>query len=148
MLRDEAKTSGAAAREDGTSSSEASASRRSHRRKLPFGRGGVLKVDGRNHIVGVVDVSVGGAYLATRTVLPPARSLSLMLRLPSGVELLLECEVLRVSQQADESQAHPRGIAVRFQELDERAKEHLEEFIAVDVRRVKKEPTNGTRPAG
>jgi hypothetical protein len=97
----------------------------------------VLRVDGRSHIVGVVDVSVGGAYLATRTALPPARSLSLKLRLPSGVELSLACEVLRVNQQADESQAHPRGIAVRFQELDALAQKYLEEFVAID-RPVKK----------
>jgi hypothetical protein len=75
----------------------------------------VLKVDGRNHIVAVVDVSVGGAYLATRAQVTPARSLCLTLRLPSGVELLLTCEIVRVSQQTDESQGHPRGIAVRFQ---------------------------------
>jgi hypothetical protein len=136
MLRDEANTDGAASREEG-SSSEAGTPRRSHRRKLPFGRGGVLRVDGRSHIVGVVDVSVGGAYLATRTALPPARSLSLKLRLPSGVELSLACEVLRVNQQADESQAHPRGIAVRFQELDALAQKYLEEFVAID-RPVKK----------
>jgi PilZ domain len=142
MLRDEANTDGAASREEGSSSSEASTPRRSQRRKLPFGRGGVLRVDGRSHIVGVVDVSVGGAYLATRTVLPPARSLSLKLRLPSGIELSLACEVLRVSQQADESQAHPRGIAVRFQELDALARKYLEEFVAID-RPVNKERANG-----
>jgi PilZ domain len=138
MLRDEASSDGVASREEGSSSSGSSTPRRNHRRKLPFGRGGVLRVDGCSHIVGVVDVSVGGAYLATRTVLPPARSLSLKLRLPSGVELSLACEVLRVSQQADESQAHPRGIAVRFQELDALAQKHLEEFIAMDTRPVKK----------
>jgi len=112
---------------------------------LPFGRGGILHVDGRNHIVGVVDVSVGGAYLATRIAVGPSRSLCLKLRLPSGVELSLACTVLRVSQQADESQAHPRGIAVKFEELDPKTKAHLEEFISIDPRRVQKERTAAVR---
>ena len=36
------------------------------RRKLPFGRGAVLVVGERAHIVGIADVSVSGAYLTTR----------------------------------------------------------------------------------
>jgi hypothetical protein len=144
MLRDGYKSGVESSREVGSSGGGASP-RRSERRKLPFGRGGVMRVDGRNHIVGIVDVSVGGAYLATRTAVGPSRTLCLKLRLPSGIELSLTCTVLRVSQQADESQAHPRGIAVKFEDLDAETKAHLEEFIAIDPRRVQKERAAAVR---
>jgi hypothetical protein len=144
MLREGYKGGIESSRESGSSGGGASP-RRSERRKLPFGRGGVLRVDGRNHIVGVVDVSVGGAYLATRTAVAPSRTLSLKLLLPSGIELSLMCTVLRVNQQADESQAHPRGIAVRFEELDAETKARLEEFIAIDPRKVQKERAAAVR---
>src|SRR5262249_17794459 len=84
MLRDGYRGGVELSREVG-SSGGGTMPRRSERRKLPFGRGGVLRVDGRNHIVGIVDVSVGGAYLATRTTVAPSRTLCLKLRLPSGV---------------------------------------------------------------
>jgi hypothetical protein len=147
MLRDGFKGYAEASREESGSAAGVATPRRSDRRKLPFGRGGILRVDGRSHIVGVVDISIGGAYLATRTAVSPARALCLKLRLPSGSELSLTCEVLRVSQQTDESQAHPRGIAVRFRDLDPKTKKQLEEFIAIDPRKVAKERPYGSSRA-
>jgi hypothetical protein len=132
MLRDKAGITGTVEMASASPSGDGSTRRRNRRRKLRFGRGGVLKVDGRSHIVAVVDLSVGGAYLGTRTTVEKAKVLVLNLRLSSGVELSLPCEVLRINQDGDESQAHPRGIAVRFHDLDENTLRHLEEFIAVD----------------
>jgi PilZ domain len=112
--------------------------RRSHRRKLPFGRAAVLHVAGREHIVGIVDVSVGGAYLATRAVVPAGQPLCLRLLLPPGVELSLPCRVLRESDRRGESDSHPRGIAVRFEGVDAANQQLLERFIAEDERRTRR----------
>ena len=105
--------------------------RRALRRKLPFGRGAVLGGGERAHIVGVADVSVTGAYLTTRA--PVARgethALRLML-LPETAELELRAEIVRVAQTDPESPDHPRGVAVRFSELSEKAAGQLQAFIA------------------
>jgi hypothetical protein len=110
--------------------------RRALRRKLPFGRGAVLVVGKRAHIVGLADVSVTGAYLTTRA--PVARGETHVLRLlllPDTVELELRAEVVRIAQSDHESPDHPRGVAVRFPELGEKATGQLRAFIRRGVTR-------------
>ena len=105
--------------------------RRPFRRKLPFGRGAVLLIGGRAHIVGLADLSVTGAYLSTRAplVVGDTHQLRLML-LPDTVELELQAEIVRIAQAELESPDHPRGVAVRFVELNEKATAQLKSFIA------------------
>ncbi len=105
--------------------------RRALRRKLPFGRGAVLRAGGRTHIVGLADVSVTGAYLTTRAPVEAGEVHVLRLLLfPDTVETELRVQVVRVSLEEHESKQHPRGVAVRFLELDEAAVRKLKAFIA------------------
>lgn len=105
--------------------------RRAFRRRLPFGRGAVLMIGGRAHIVGLADVSVTGAYLTTRAPVSvgDAHLLRLLL-LPDTVEVELPVEIVRIAQADVESPDHPRGVAVRFLELNEKAARQLRGFIA------------------
>ncbi len=111
--------------------------RRAFRRKLPFGRGAVLVVGERSHIVGVADVSVTGAYLTTRAPVAAGEThLLKLLLLPSRVEIALRAEIVRVSLAAHESPDHPRGVAVRFLDMDEASRAELEAFVAREPRRI------------
>ena len=104
--------------------------RRAERRKLPFGRGAVLMVGERAHIVGLADVSVTGAYLSTRAPVSVGHTHVLrLLLLPDTVEVALQAEIVRVAQAELESPDHPRGVAVRFLDMDERALAQLRSFI-------------------
>jgi hypothetical protein len=105
--------------------------RRALRRKLPFGRGAVLLAAGRTHIVGLADVSVTGAFLTTRAAVEPGEVHVLRLLLfPDTVETELRVEVVRVSLGDHEPKQHPRGVAVRFLELDENVVRKLRFLIA------------------
>lgn len=105
--------------------------RRAFRRKLPFGRGAVLHVGERSHIVGVADLSVTGAYLSTHAPVSVGETHVLkLLILPERVELELRAEVVRVAQSDHESSSHPRGVAVHFLELDETSRGVLERYVA------------------
>jgi hypothetical protein len=105
--------------------------RRAFRRKLPFGRGAVLMVGERAHIVGIADVSVTGAYLTTRAPVTAGEThLLRVLILPARVEIALRVEIVRVSLADHESPHHPRGVAVRFIDLDEPSRSRLEAFVA------------------
>jgi hypothetical protein len=105
--------------------------RRAFRRRLPFGRGAVLMIGGRAHIVGLADVSVTGAYLTTRAPVSVGDThLLRLLLLPDTVEVELPVEIVRVAQADVESPDHPRGVAVRFLELNEKAARQLRGFIA------------------
>jgi hypothetical protein len=110
--------------------------RRALRRKLPFGRGAVLLVGDRVHIVGLADVSVTGAYLSTRA---PVRvgdtHLLRLLLLPDTIEVELQIEIVRVAQADVESPDHPRGVAVRFLNPNEKAIAQLQAFVARDQKR-------------
>lgn len=102
--------------------------RRTPRRTLPFGRSALLEVDGRDHVASLVDISRGGAHIATRAEIPAGASLCLKLWLPSsGGELRLPIELLRVMPQ---SAGRLAGIAVRFAELAAEAAQRLETFVA------------------
>jgi c-di-GMP-binding flagellar brake protein YcgR len=104
--------------------------RRAYRRQLPFGRGAVLVVDGRHHIVGLADVSVTGAYLRTRLSLQVGDEPVLkLLVVHERTELKLRARVVRVSQIEDESHHHTRGVAVHFLDVDEASRARLQTFV-------------------
>ena len=110
--------------------------RRAFRRKLPFGRGAVLLVGERAHIVGLADVSVTGAYLSTHAPVAVGEThLLKLLILPERVELALRAEIVRVAQAEHESPHHPRGVAVRFLEPDHESLERLRAFVAREPKR-------------
>ena len=105
--------------------------RRAFRRKLPFGRGAVLVVGERSHIVGLADVSVTGAYLMTRAPVTAGETHALhILSAPTRAKLALKVEIVRVSLADHESPNHPRGVAVRFVDLDEAARRFLKALTA------------------
>ena len=100
------------------------------RRRMPFGRGAVLVIGGRTHVVGVADVSVTGAYLTTRAELAAGESHVLrLLLLPDTTEVELRVEVVRVVKAEYESPGHPRGVAVRFVETQDVVTRKLLAFI-------------------
>jgi hypothetical protein len=89
----------------------------------------------RSHIVGLADVSVTGAYLTTRAPVAAGEThLLKILLLPSRVEIVLRAEIVRVSLAAHESPDHPRGVAVRFLDVDEASRGRLEAFVAREPR--------------
>ncbi len=104
--------------------------RESPRRELPFGRGVVLAVAGREHVVRLVDLGRGGAFLSTGKTLqiPAGSALCLRLRVAAlSSELRLTCELVRVLPQRS---GRPAGVAVRFQDLDRETLERLDRFVA------------------
>ena len=110
--------------------------RRALRRKLPFGRGAVLVVGDRVHIVGLADVSVTGAYLSTRAPVSVGDThLLRLLLLPDTVEVELQAVIVRVAQVDVESPDHPRGVAVRFVDSNEKAIAQLQAYVARDRQR-------------
>jgi hypothetical protein len=109
--------------------------RRAFRRKLPLGRGAVLVVGERSHIVGLADVSLTGAYLMTRAPVAAGETHVLrVLSLPTRVEIGVKVEIVRASLADHESLTHPRGVAVRFLDLDELSRRFLEALIAREPR--------------
>jgi hypothetical protein len=105
--------------------------RRAFRRRLPFGRGAILSVGDRAHIVGLADVSVTGAYLTARVPVSAGETHVLkVLLLPTRLEIALKVEIVRVSLADPESPDHPRGVAVRFLDMDETSRQFLQAFVA------------------
>jgi len=120
----------AMASEDGEVSDDAER-RRALRRKLPFGRGAVLEIGDKTHIVGLADVSVTGAYVTTRAPLSVGDTHVLrLLMVPERIEMAIRAEVVRVAQADHESTGHPRGAAMRFLEVDADTRERLQDFVA------------------
>jgi hypothetical protein len=110
--------------------------RRAFRRKLPFGRGAILSVGDRAHIVGLADVSITGAYLTARAPVAAGETHVLkVLLLPARMEIALKVEVVRVSLTDPESPDHPRGVAVRFLDVDDTSRDLLQAFVARERRR-------------
>jgi hypothetical protein len=131
MRQDEAEVQVAGSGSNGNEEGSDAERRRALRRKLPFGRGAVLQVGDRTHIVGLADVSVTGAYLTTRAPLSVGDThLLKLLMVPEKIEMALQAEVVRVSQEDHESKDHPRGVAVRFLGLDDEARERLQIYVA------------------
>jgi hypothetical protein len=131
MQTEEAREQETAAAEERVTDASGNERRRALRRKLPFGRGAVLMVGERAHIVGVADVSVTGAYLSTRAPVTVGDTHMLrMMLLPDTVEVELQAEIVRVAQVELESPNHPRGVAVRFLDPTEKVVAQLRAFIA------------------
>ncbi len=102
--------------------------RKARRRSMPYVRGGVLELDGRQHIVVVSDLGPDGAYLATRLDVEPDKPLRLKMVLPrDGREVVLPCRVVRRNDRAANAD-RPRGIAVRFEGLEAGVLRQVEEF--------------------
>jgi hypothetical protein len=110
--------------------------RRSPRRRLPFGRTAVLEIDGDAHLVALVDLSITGAYLATRYEVPREGSLRLKLRLPRTGELALPCEFVRNETGDDPVKNRRAGVGVRFVGLDPSTLGQLESFVSDRAARV------------
>jgi Tfp pilus assembly protein PilZ len=103
---------------------------RARRRKLPFGRAAVLSVNGRDHIVGLADVSATGAFLITTVSFSVGHTVVVkVMPNPGRREVSLPGRVVRVAQTGEESPQHPHGIAVQFSGLDLRTREILEDFV-------------------
>ncbi len=131
MMHDDAEVQLAGNGSNGSDESADSERRRALRRKLPFGRGAILQIGERTHIVGLADVSVTGAYLTTRAPLSVGDTHVLkLLMVPEKIEMALQAEVVRVAQEDHESTDHPRGVAVRFLGLDDEARERLQIYVA------------------
>lgn len=114
-------------RADVTPDTDGSERRRNPRRKLPFGRSAVLRIDERDHVVALVDVSRGGACVATRTPIPAEARLTLKLLLPSqSVELRLPCQLVRI---IPHHYGRQPGVALRFEEVASDALRRLNQFV-------------------
>ena len=136
MRQDDARDETGMAGDEGVTDGSGAEKRRAYRRKLPFGRGAVLSVGERAHIVGLADVSITGAYLTARAPVAPGETHVLkLLLLPARMEIALKVEVVRVSLADPESPDHPRGVAVRFLEVDETSRDLLQAFVAREPRR-------------
>jgi len=136
MLRDDVGSEAVRAGDEAGVDGSGEERRRAFRRKLPFGRGAVLSVGGRAHIVGLADVSVTGAYLTARVPVAAGEThLLRLLLLPARMEVALKVEVVRVSLVDPESPGHPRGVAVRFLDVDERSRDLLQAFVTHEPRR-------------
>lgn len=107
--------------------------RRSRRRRLPFRRGAILESAVCDHLVAVMDLSVNGAYLATRASVFPGQTLSLKLMLVLGGVLRLACEVVRVCPHRAGPDAYPPGVAVRFLDVPPAAQKRLGAFVGEGV---------------
>lgn len=133
MRLEETESQDSVTREERVVDAAGNERRRAFRRRLPFGRGAVLMVGDRAHIVGVADVSVSGAYLSTRAPVSVGDThLLRLLLLPDTVEVELQAEIVRVAQAELESPDHPRGVAVRFLDSNEKAIGQLQAFVARD----------------
>lgn len=103
--------------------------RKARRRRLPYIRGGVLEVEGREHVVAVTDLSPEGAFLKTQAPAELGQALCLRMVLPrEGREMPLPCVVVRRSEHFDPATGQPAGLAVRFQALDAGVVRRVEEF--------------------
>ena len=101
------------------------------RRTLPFGRGAVLEIGDRSHIVGLRDLSEGGALLLTRASASVGETALLKLSMISRrAEVKLHCTVVRVvSAPSGDSQ---RGLGVRFDDPGDEVRESIAAFVARD----------------
>ena len=103
--------------------------RESSRRTLPFGRGAVLEIAGRSHVVGLSDLSEGGALLLTRATTSVGETVLLkLLVVARRAEVALPCTVVRI---VDAQSGGPqRGLAVRFIDPDDEVRASIAAFVA------------------
>ena len=131
MTRDDSGNTSETAASGHASSGARPPHRAAFRRRLPFGRGAVLQVGERAHIVGVSDISVTGAFLSTRAPVSVGEThIFRLLVLPERVEISIKAEIVRLAQTANESSHHPRGVGVRFIDLDDHVREYLAFYVA------------------
>lgn len=131
MTRDDSGNTSETSASSHTSSGARPPHRAAFRRRLPFGRGAVLQVGERAHIVGVSDISVTGAFLSTRAPVSVGEThIFRLLVLPERVEISIKAEIVRLAQTANESSHHPRGVGVRFIDLDDHVREYLAFYVA------------------
>lgn len=114
---------------DGEGNASGAEKRQWCRRTLPFGWGAVLEVGGRSHIVGLRDLSEGGALVLTRAEASVGDTALLKLSVVSRrAEAALPCTVVRVvTAEAGGSQ---RGLAVRFDDPDGEVRASIAAFVA------------------
>src|SRR5262249_48225806 len=84
--------------------------RKGRRFTLPIGWGALHETGHSSHVVAVVDISLSGAYLATRIASTRGQVLTLKLVFVSGSTLVLPCEVVRDCTARIQENAPPRGI--------------------------------------
>jgi len=103
--------------------------RHARRRRLPFVRSAVLEVDGRTHVVALLDLSPEGAFLSTRLAVDPAQKMQLKLVLPrDGREVSMPCRLDWRSERLDAATGRPAGLAIGFSGLDASVIRRIEEF--------------------
>jgi Tfp pilus assembly protein PilZ len=114
---------------DGEGNASGVEKRQWFRRTLPFGWGAVLEIGDRSHIVGLRDLSEGGALILTRAVASVGDTALLKLSVVSRrAETALPCTVVRlVTAEGDGSQ---RGLAVRFDDPDGEVRASIAAFVA------------------
>jgi len=97
---------------------------------LPFGRSAVLEIEGRNHIVSLIDLSRSGAYLGTRIRFEGTPTLALKLLLPqAGMEMRLPCHLVRRIEADPNGGDRLPGLAVQFHDVPEDDQQRLEAFV-------------------
>jgi hypothetical protein len=102
---------------------------------MPNVRSGVLTVGSRKHIVAIVDLSLEGAFLATRAEVAAEEDMVLELMLPRRSRVVrLPCRLVWRSERFDATTGHPAGIAVRFEKLDAVTSRHVEDFARTGFR--------------
>ena len=103
--------------------------RRGRRRRMPFVRSAVLEVEGRAHVVALVDLGREGAYLSTKAGFRAGSPALLKLVPPRhGQEVTISCEIVRGTERSDTASGRPGGVAVRFNELEVPVLRMIEEF--------------------
>lgn len=103
--------------------------RQSPRRTLPFGRGAVLQIAGRSHVVGLSDLSEGGALLLTRATASVGATVQLKLSMVARLaEATLPCTVVRII--AAQPGGPQRALAVRFVDPDDEVRASIAAFVA------------------
>jgi Tfp pilus assembly protein PilZ len=103
--------------------------RQARRRTINHVRSGVLMIGTRRHIVKIVDLSLEGAFIATRAEANPEDEMYLELLLPRRSRTLrVPCRLVWRSESFDAATGHPAGMAIRFEALDADTRRHIEDY--------------------
>ena len=113
----------------GTENADGVEKRQWRRRALPFGWGAVLEIGGRAHIVGLRDLSEGGALVLTRAAASVGETALLRLLVVSRrAEAALPCTVVRIIESPPGGSQ--RGLGVRFDDPDGEVRASIAAFVA------------------